>query len=655
MSLKKRIPVILYFFCTLFYPLLAQDKPPELNWGEFKVADLQLKQWPTDTTASAAVLGETGNLNMQIVQDFYGYSIRVHKRIKIFKKEGFSRANIALQYFSKDEFQYIKSVRAQTIAPNGMKYPVDKKAIVYEKIDKNLSAVKVTFPNITEGCIIEYEYEKYSKGGLSELEDWYFQDQIPTRFSVLNLRMWSRYEYTYLFQGHNNLRSTAPKYDNTEKMTEISFYVNDLPGLKDERFVTSVYNHLTRIRFQLLKYWSLQGAEIAVTTTWDKTAEQLVSGDNIGKKYLKKGNYGKVLEAAKDVYNPTDSVKGKIQKLYDWVNKNFTDDDDDYMWSDNTPNAVYTKHKGCESNLNFLLIALLKEAGLEANPVLVSTRKHGSPILGTPLVDQFNHALVLVELENNQKILLDAGNPNLPMGLPSEKALNGKGWLLKKKGQMWIDIKPIASSQTLFANFEIEESGNFKGTINTGFRGYNGVEQRDLYKGDKTGKNKAAYLKTQNPDWQIQDLTCTNLDSPYETFKEAIILEVANAVQINEGIMYVKPTLKSGWEVNPFKTEERTYPVEFLYPTNEQYVLKLAIPKGYKVEELPKSLSLVMPPEDARFTYVVSSDEKTISMTVKILINKTTIPADDYKFLKNFFGSISSKLEEMIVLKKIAK
>ena len=119
--------------------------------------------------------------------------------------------------------------------------------------------------------------------------------------------------------------------------------------------------------------------------------------------------------------------------------------------------------------------------------------------------------------------------------------------------------------------------------------------------------------------------------------------------------MYVKPTLKSGWETNPFKMEDRTYPVEMPYPNSYQYVLTLTIPEGYKVEELPKNLNLGLPPDDARFVYQISSDEKIIRLTVRIQINRTEYAAESYKFLKTFFAQISTKLEDMIVLKKMAK
>ena len=66
-------------------------------------------------------------------------------------------------------------------------------------------------------------------------------------------------------------------------------------------------------------------------------------------------------------------------------------------------------------------------------------------------------------------------------------------------------------------------------------------------------------------------------------------------------------------------------------------------------------MNLGLPPEDARFTYQVSSDDKMIKLSMRIQINKITYSVEEYKFLKNFFNQVSAKLEEMIVLKKIAK
>ncbi len=640
--------------CTAF-SAFAQETVPKLTWNIFSAEDLKMTSWVSDTSASAAILGNVGDLNMEEVKQYYGFRFTEMKRIKIFKKSGFDYANIRIPYYAKDETQQITNIRAQTITPDGYKHPVEAKNIVHEKINDKWSVAKFTFPKVTEGCILEYEYDLLSTQIL-ELREWYFQDRIPTRFSVLNLDLWSRYEFTYLFQGEDNLKSTKPKYDTREGRTTISFHTKDLPGLKDESYVTSVDNYLTRIRFQLSKYFSLpSGAKIEVMSTWEKTADELLNHDNLGKKFLKKSRYSKVFEASQDVYSPTDSTKLKVQKIYDWINHNIAWDGHYYLWSDKDPNDVLKTGKGGSSDINFILLALLKEAGVIAQPVLVSTRKHGVPYLNFPIIDQFDHCLVLVEFENKQTMILDAGHPYLTMGLPSEQALNGKGWLMRKKDPVWIEIKPAISSQVVAAKFDISKDGGMKGTLNNIYRGHIAAQQRMVYEGDETGKSKVKYLKTKNPDWLIESLSSLNLDKPNDPFRETINCTMTGSEQSNADLIYFKPTLKSGWEVNPFKLETRTYPVEFPYPTNDQYILTLNIPEGYKVEELPKSINLVLPPEDARFTYSISNEDKTIKMAIKIQINKTAFAASEYVSLKNFFNQIAAKLEEMIVLKKIAK
>ena len=654
MNVTKRLLALLCLVFSCLHILSAQNAP-KITWGEFRLEELQMKNWASDTSAPAAVLGNMGSINMGEIDGYYGFFLNVHRRIKIFKKEAFHYANQTIQVITKDNRQFVKEIQAQTIAPNGMKYLVDKKSIVYEKLNKDVTIIKFTFPNVTEGCILEYKYERQNKGGLFELQDWYFQEAIPVRFSVLNLDLMSKYEYAYLFQGEKNLKSTKPIYDKDNNRMATSFYVENQPALKNEGFVTSIKNHLTYMRFQLAKVYKGGGIIEEVVSSWDKTANDLLSGDQIGRKYLKKANYKKVAEAAKTAYNASDSSRVIIQKLYDWVNKNIEWNKDYYIWSADSPDDTWEKRKGDKGDINFLLLALLREAGIEANPILVSTRKHGVHYINYPILDQFDHALVYVELPNNQTMLLDAGEPNLPIGLPSEQALNSQGWLMKKKGQRWLDIKPPVSSQTVLALLNITEDGSFKGSLNSLYKGYLASEQRDIFKSDTTGKNKTIYLKTKNPDWQIQQLTCSNLDKANEALKESITLQIANVAQFNEDLMYVKPTLKSGWETNPFKMEDRTYPVEMPYPSNYQYILTLTIPDGYKVEDLPKNVNLSLPPDDARFIYQISSDEKTIRLTVRIQINQTVYAAESYKFLKTFFAQISTKLEDMIVLKKIAK
>ncbi|NJN35145.1 MAG: hypothetical protein HC817_13715, partial [Saprospiraceae bacterium] len=150
----------------------------------------------------------------------------------------------------------------------------------------------------------------------------------------------------------------------------------------------------------------------------------------------------------------------------------------------------------------------------------------------------------------------------------------------------------LKSTKGILAKFDLDTEGGLSGTINTTYTAYSAVDQREIYAGKDDGVNKIKYLNKNLPDWSIKELTVENLDDAEKPLKETITLSIENAAQINDERIYLKPTLQSGWEKNPFVSEKRAYPVEMPYPINDLYSLILTIPEGYSVEELPKNTRL---------------------------------------------------------------
>ena len=58
------------------------------------------------------------------------------------------------------------------------------------------------------------------------------------------------------------------------------------------------------------------------------------------------------------------------------------------------------KGKGSSGDINLLLIALLNKVGVQAHPVLLSTRSHGKMQDVYPLVSQFNHVIALAAIDS---------------------------------------------------------------------------------------------------------------------------------------------------------------------------------------------------------------------------------------------------------------
>jgi Domain of Unknown Function with PDB structure (DUF3857)/Transglutaminase-like superfamily len=661
-ALHSYYPVIfLTLFSFIYSKNLAQELP-KMEWDKISSDDLKMKYWATDSTAEAAILGDFGQILMgELITNYNGFFFTSHMRIKIFNKSAFERANIVVSYWSKDDYEYIVKIKAQTILPNGTRIPVETKNIFTQKINENRSVKKFTFPNVTEGAVLEYQVELASSD-LNYLKEWYFQQDIPVRYSVLKMNLESRYAYTYLYNGKDKIKTTEVEYTNQNgstyssdgSRTRFSFYAVDLPAMKKEAFVTTLDNYVTKINFQLVEYLNMQGAKIKVVQTWDKTVSELLDEDRFGKCYLKKSKYEDVWEKMKNIISPTDSAMQKINKIYDWVNENIEWNEELWYYGTKSPNEIFKNRKGNSADINFMLIALLREAGLDANPVLLSTRENGIPFKDYPFLTQYNHIIAHVDL-NGKMLLMDCGDRHRPPGVLRVSALNNKGYLIKKKDHKWIDIVAPTSTQTSIANVDLTEEGKLKGTITYQFKGNMAAEKRLETGGDETGNQLKNVIAKRFPDWSIDSVGFKNLKDSREPLQETLNLSISNVGQINDDFIYLKPTLQSGWEKNPFKMPKRFYPVEFPYPTNEQFVLNLKIPKGYKVEEMPKPINLTMPPDDGRFQYLITEKDNKINLVVKISLKKTVFFTESYDYLKRFFDDIAAKLDEQIVLKKVSK
>jgi hypothetical protein len=110
--------------------------------------------------------------------------------------------------------------------------------------------------------------------------------------------------------------------------------------------------------------------------------------------------------------------------------------------------------------------------------------------------------------------------------------------------------------------------------------------------------------------------------------------------------------LAEGYKKNPFSLTHRQHPVEMPYRLNETYKLTMDIPKGYSVDELPKSTKVLFNENEGGFEYVIVKNEDKIILQSKIYFNKAIFPPKDYDVLRNFFGVIVKKHSEQIVFKK---
>ena len=636
-----------------------KDKKPKeernvnFDYGRIPKADLDMKFYAPDSSAEAVVLTMKGRTSIEIHSDGKPeVTRRTLVRIKFFKKSAFEQyGKVKITYNSHNNNINLHYVKAAVIQADGTRQELTKKDFIDEKTSSVKKSKKFTFPNLSEGCIVEYEFLKtYTHFG--KLPDWLFQDNIPVRHSELWLNLPIIFDYVSVSKGTQEIIAKA--YDKSSssrfESQEIKLYADTVPALKAEQYITTMDDYLSQADFYLKKINYPDGETEDILSTWDKLAKEFITDKNLGEQYLNKENYDEVWKAIKPNLTDAKTDSAKTQIIYDYLCQNMNLADDGYsIYSPESLNESFIKKTAYSGELNLMMIACLKEAGIKSYPMLVSTRSNGKPVTIYPVGDQFNH-LVCYIARGEKSIIADVGSTFRPIGMPRIESLNNDGWILEERNPHWLHITPPTSSKVMTANFKLNSEGTLKGSISGSFRGYAAMKERDdeVEKHDKTKKDLAiAY-----PDIKFDSISSLNFKNIAESYKRSVYCEIPNIATSANDLMYVKPTLKTDFDENPFKQPKRQYAIEFPYPLHDQYILNLTIPDGYMVEEKPKSVEYSLLNKGGSFKYSMAVNQNIVQLSVKIEINQLAYLPEDYGDVKDFFNQVANKLAEQIVLKK---
>ncbi|MGF1559969.1 MAG: hypothetical protein ACFCUL_12845 [Flavobacteriaceae bacterium] len=117
--------------------------------------------------------------------------------------------------------------------------------------------------------------------------------------------------------------------------------------------------------------------------------------------------------------------------------------------------------------------------------------------------------------------------------------------------------------------------------------------------------------------------------------------------------IYFSPLFHLKMTENPFKLEERQYPIDFVYPREDKYFMNISIPEGYQLISKPEDLNMAMIDNLAGFVYRITIQGQQLQVMASFKINQAIIAADQYAQLKEFFKNAIEKQTEKVVLSKI--
>lgn len=628
----------------------AQKSP--IKFGDIPMSDMQMKVYPEDTSAVAVVLEDFGISFVNFVNDDIQLNIDRHVRIKILKKEGLNWANASLEiYHNKSGEERITNFKASAYnLENGqiVESKLLKDGIFRERVNKYIDRQKFTIPNVRVGTVLEYSYHKTSEF-YTDFPNWQFQQSIPTRFSEYWAMLPSGFNYEKYLQGFVE----GINYEAKPSMNYFSIMVTghhytckNVPAFKDEPFMTTRNDLISRLNFAF-SYVNYRNYTDENRGTWKKVNEDLLKSSLFGE-ILESGGFlkDKVEELTKGVDDPLK----KIAAISDYVKSNVEYNGEEDYYADPLKKILESK-KGTSGDINLLFGTMLRKAGLEADMVLLSTRDHGFVRPQYPTIRQFDYVICAVRLPDRRTILLDATEKFLPYDVLPDRCINGVGLVISNSHHGWIDLVSKAKAKTVVtATMKLNADGQLKGKIVFSRDGFDAQSMRESYKRD--GEKNYVETFAKGTSWQIEKTEFQDLADLSKQAKEIHDVSIHEHVSPAGDQIYVNPFLTSQITENPFKSDQRMYPVDFGSAQEDVYLLQLTIPEGYQVDELPVTKIFALPQNAARYVYSANQVGSVINIASTFQINRNIFNHADYPLLREFYNQVVAKQAEQIVLKK---
>ncbi len=359
------------------------------------------------------------------------------------------------------------------------------------------------------------------------------------------------------------------------------------------------------------------------------------------------------------VHQLTDGLKTpkeKIAVLYKYLQKNTR-----YIsiqfgiggWQPFDASYVSNKRYGdCKALSNFM-VALLKEAGIKGNSVIIKSGKYSTNLDPAFPSDQFDHVISCVPLQKDT-VWLECTSQTLPAGYLSGFTANRWGLLVDENGGTLVRTPKYGLNDNLQLrkiNAAINDEGNLTASINTFYK----AEQQDELEQEINYSSKDELLKKLKTEIDLPTYDITKFDYKEENnippdINESLELTANNYAQVSGRRLFINPNILNRSGVKLKKEEERKYNVELHAEYRDIDSVEIKIPVGYEPEALPSDKKI-----ESKFGKYISS--------VKVMPDKIIyyrcheqysgiFSAADYANLVDYYDQIYKADRAKIVLAK---
>jgi hypothetical protein len=618
------------------------------DWLPVSSDELQMTSVPQAPAASAIYLYR------QVDRDDNGPTETIYERIKILTDEGREFANIEIPYYKNGES--IRGIRARTINPDGSIVAFD--GTIFDKSIVSGSGVKLmakTFilPDIRVGSIIEYRYRHEFRSGFVYDSHWTLSDNLFTRYAKFSLNRYQAFPIKFSWPHGLPPNTSPPK----EQSGRIRLETHDVPAFVSEPYMPPENELKYRVDFiyESEDYGNSMDPEVY----WQRVAKKKYAAIN---KFLDEPRA--MAQALSQIVAPGDSQEEKLRKIYERTQRlrNLTfeqaksrqEEDREKLRDASDVSDVWNHGYGNGEEITWLFLALVRAAGIEAYPLLVSTRN--TQFFNDRMMNpnDLNTNAVLAILDGKERYL-DPGSQFAAMGMLPWPETAVSALRIEKKGGTWIHMplpNPKESRVERVAALKLTAAGSLEGKLTVTYTGQEALWRR-MEERHEDGTDRKQFLEDQVKADVPSGITVELINEPQwdgasSTLTAEFDLKVPGWAAAAGQRALLPVGLFGAKDKQFFQHATRTLPIYFRFPYQEVDDMSIELPPNWKIANVPQGRKQEM----GVFAYERSSKaiNNSLHLNRELTINAMLVATQYYGTVQKFFEVVRAGDEDQAVL-----
>jgi tetratricopeptide (TPR) repeat protein len=318
--------------------------------------------------------------------------------------------------------------------------------------------------------------------------------------------------------------------------------------------------------------------------------------------------------------------------------------------------VMRNRYGDCKDKVT-LLLTMLRAIGVDAYPALIQPAPEQDVDRDLPSLAQFSHMILAIPNADGSYMWFDPSNTFVPFGELSSRNQGRTAFLITPSGAVWTTTPTSAADDNLYewqVALELSDDGGVKGRERLTATGTHASDIRAVYQNLSERALSDALTKALASTYPGVDVGRYTLSPMFEMHTPVTIDVTFSAESFGSEAGRFRfipiPDAELDSYLSLSVADRREQPLDLNVPNRLHQRVTVRLPKGYRVADIPRPVSLDAPFASFRREYRVDAESVEYLLTLEIRARQ--VGASDYPLVERLFELLATEAKAQILLEK---